>query len=157
MKFSFGALLLLSSLWLLLLGVIALSRGPVRPVEIDLPGDLRPGQPMPGGAACSWYPVSYTVCYGQRRDFYFTYDARRGAIVHASTWFYERGLTIGALILAWGWPAGYRPGYVPAVLWPHRYVYVIGPQFGPEALVAAIIWDDGDGERSQPWQGFRTR
>jgi hypothetical protein len=151
-----GFCLFIGLLWLVG-GTLALARGGHTPAlsGVNLPAHLRPGQPLPAGAICNWYPYSYSVCYGQWRTFYFTYDARQGTIVHVSTWLYERGLTAGDLILAWGQPTGYQAGPLPVLFWSGRYVYLIGRTFAPDNRVGALVWDTEP--RGEPWRGFRSR
>ncbi|MCC7447672.1 MAG: hypothetical protein IT324_09660 [Anaerolineae bacterium] len=149
---------LLVVMTLLVFGVVRLSHAQRQPIYEPL-SDLLPGNQLPAGADCFWYPYQYrdTVsCYLKTapKRVYLAYDTKRQVISQTSMFIDEE--TVGSLIQAWGTPTGIRQlGWSIQVFWGNRYVYVRSDPFEPGNYLGYVTYAL-EPDETTPWTGFKN-
>lgn len=137
-------------------GVVELSAA--RPIEptIDIPADLKPGNPRPQHALCEGWPYySYLMEYCHIGEVYFFLDSQKGRITQSMYYPETQKLTLGELILNWGTPSGFsKAGMLVQVYWSDRYVYLQSQTLSPTTLVSTVGWNNE--VEGKPWRGFVT-
>jgi len=151
-----GVLLIVMTL--LVFGVVRLSYAQRQPIYAP-PPSLLPGNQLPDGADCFWYPYQYgdTVsCYMKTtpKRVYLAYDTRRQIISQTSMFIDEE--TVGSLILTWGQPTGVKQlGWSMQVFWDNRYVYVRNDPFEPDNYLGYVTYTL-EPDKTTPWTGFKN-
>ncbi len=122
--------------------------------------EFLPGQQFPPDVSChmAFYYEDHVHLYCQPlgdirlRNVYITYDMPEKIIVYTDL--LNPHKTAGDLILAWGDPIGYRQAALGRYLyWPGRYAYIVSADFGPNANVGFISYDD-TATGQEAWKGF---